>query len=159
MPIDEARLREIEERERAATEGPWSAKTAPHPDERISKAEFMASLLRPDWNQTSLMVVTADSDDEGYAYLVPAVTGDGPRSCANAEFIAASRQDIPDLVRDLREARELLREARELLGCETSCGVPCPVDGCDDGCANHLFLAKTASREEGDGGQKGEGER
>jgi transcriptional regulator with XRE-family HTH domain len=87
-------------------------------------------------------------------FTIAATYDESGRTKQDAHFIAHARQDIPDLVRDLREARELLREARELLGCETSCGVPCPVDGCDDGCANHLFLAKTASREEGDSGQK-----
>jgi len=100
--LTDADLEAMEKRWQEATTGPWEARSAPHPDEPISKADYMASLLKPEFNQKSLMVVIRDLPDE---YLVVAIVGDGPNSGPNAEFIARSYDDIPALIAALREAR------------------------------------------------------
>lgn len=103
MPdLTDADLEAMEKRWQEATKGPWEERSAPHPDEPISKADYMASLLKPEFNQKPLMVVIRDLPDE---YLVVAIVGDGPNSGSNAEFIARSYEDIPALIAALREAR------------------------------------------------------
>ena len=72
----------------AATQGPWEACTAPHPDDDKTPAEWLASCMT---GEGELWCVTApNTTDDGYGYLVPAVTGDGPFSEAHAELIAAA---------------------------------------------------------------------
>lgn len=86
-------LAEIQERADAATPGTWQRRTAPLPGE--SKAEWLAGTCHGD---EPLQVLISQSDDPRYTYLVPALTGDGPTSVANAEFIASARADVPRLV-------------------------------------------------------------
>jgi len=107
--LTDADLEAMEKRWQEATKGPWEERSAPHPDEPISKADYMASLLKPEFNQKPLMVVIRDLPDE---YLVVAIVGDGPNSGSNAEFIARSYEDIPALIAALREARAEREEAR-----------------------------------------------
>lgn len=46
-------------------------------------------------------------------YLVPALTGDGPTSVANAEFIAHARHDVPKLVAALTAVLDATRYVLE----------------------------------------------
>ena len=91
-----------------ATEGPWVTRSAPHPDEDISKGEYMTSCLAD--FLTSLMLVIPECDDAPTVdkYRVVSITGDGPTSGRNADFVAQARTDLPAVVAELREARELL---------------------------------------------------
>ena len=77
------------------TPGLWTHHTAPHPDSGETHAEYLAGTLIG--SGEPLHVVTAPSPEDRYAYIVPAVTGDGPTSARNAEFIAAA----PSLIREL----------------------------------------------------------
>lgn len=97
----------------AITPGPWEPATAPAHGSDETPAEYVAATLRPD--SALLYVVCAPSPDpERWAYVLPAITGDGPTSRANAAFIAAA----PDLVRRmaaaLDEADAALERAIEL---------------------------------------------
>ena len=87
--------------------GPWEAATAPADGSDETPAEYVTATLRPD--STVLYVVSAPSPDpERWAYLLPAITGDGPTSRANAAFIAAA----PDLVRRMAAALDESELAR-----------------------------------------------
>lgn len=99
-------LAAIEARVEASTSGPWEHLTAPAKGDPSTKAEWMAHTLAGD---DRLHVLTA-SGERGYAYIVPAVTGDGPTSAANADFIAHAREDVPTLVAEVRRLREALAE-------------------------------------------------
>lgn len=94
------------------TPGPWQPATAPADGSKETPAEYVAATFDP--ASLSLQVVFAPSTDPDLAYLLPAVTGDGPRSIANARFIATA----PDLVRRmaaaLEEAAAALERAVEL---------------------------------------------
>lgn len=92
------------------TPGPWVHCTAPHPEE-VSHAEWLDGTLIGEGEP--LHVITAASPDPKFAYIVPAVTGDGPTSAINAEFIAAA----PDLVRELVAEVERLRPFSRCPGC------------------------------------------
>lgn len=81
------------------TEGPWQHCTAPSNDSDESHAEWLAGTLLGDGE--ALHVLIAESPDPKFAYIVPVVTGDGPTSARNAEFIAAARQLIPELVAEI----------------------------------------------------------
>ncbi len=85
--IDEERLKEIEARAAAATEGPWKWTYA-----RRGRG-------RPRTRIESLADVGKENP-LGYGYL--------GLSIANRTFLENARQDIPDLVAALREARQLL---------------------------------------------------
>jgi len=85
------------------TAGPWEHATAPHPDERATHAEWLAGTLIGEGE--ALHVLTAASDEPRFAYVVPAVTGDGPTSARNAEFIAAARTLVPELVAEVERQR------------------------------------------------------
>jgi hypothetical protein len=89
----------------AATEGPWVKRTAPHPSQSLSKADWMASNLRG--NTNALYVVIPEADDEGVGkYRVVAITGDGSDSPANATFSARARTDLPAVIRELQAERD-----------------------------------------------------
>lgn len=92
-------------RERAdkATPGPWFRHTAPR-DSSETKAKWLADTCRGD---DPLQVLVSASDDPQFAYLVPALTGDGPTSIANAEFIAHARAEVPQLLAALTAVLEL----------------------------------------------------
>ena len=51
--------------------------------------------------------VTTANDQQG-KYKVVCYTGNGPKSRENAAFISSARTDLPEAVRLLREARELI---------------------------------------------------
>lgn len=85
----------------AATPGPWEACTAPHPDDERTPAEWMTSCLNGDGPLWCVTAPNTRGDD--LAYLVPAVTGDGPCSEAHAELIAAAPRLAAEVVRLRRE--------------------------------------------------------
>jgi len=88
-------LDDIRQRAEAATEGPWDYGTGYSADgerqvtTKADKAEFLALSL----NDTSGPLWLVDNTE-----VIPAVTGDGPKAKANAEFIAHARTDIPRLL-------------------------------------------------------------
>lgn len=102
-------LTDLLARAKAALEGvtpaPWERRTAPYrEDEELpvataDKAEYQTGTLIGDGEP--LHVLIADSPDPKFAYIVPAITGDGPTSERNAEFIAAARTLVPELVAEL----------------------------------------------------------
>jgi hypothetical protein len=109
-------------RAKAALEGitpcPWGHRIAPHDDEKVTHAEWLAKSLVDDGE--ALHVLIAESPEpERYAYIVPAVTGDGPNSAKNADFIAAARDLIPELVSALEDAYKSIRALVE--PCEVEC--------------------------------------
>jgi hypothetical protein len=88
-------LEELRRLETAATPGPWDYGTGYSADgERQSttkadKAEFLSLSL----NDTGSPLWLVDNTD-----VIPAVTGDGPNAKANAEFIAAARNQLPRIL-------------------------------------------------------------
>lgn len=105
-------LAEIKARTEAATPGPWTPSRGATPDgqylatSKADKAEFLNLSLNDDKSELWLL----DSGD-----AIPAVTGDGPNSEANAEFIAHAREDIPKLVGVIEDIQaELLNRAKTL---------------------------------------------
>ena len=105
--LSEEQLREIEERERKASPGPWIL--------GHSNTEVFTDAI--DW-MTNIIIKSTDpdlwctglyrgddpgGDDPETEFLFTAVTGNGPTSAANADFIAHARQDIPALVATIRE--------------------------------------------------------
>ncbi|HET9554321.1 MAG TPA: hypothetical protein VFP50_15270 [Anaeromyxobacteraceae bacterium] len=88
MKVDEKRLMEIEGREKAATAGKWDV-FEPYP----------STQERRKWSVWA-----------GGNAVATVNIGDGEK--ADAEFIAASREDVPDLAADLRDARTELQQLR-----------------------------------------------
>lgn len=86
------------------TPGPWEHRFSTPEDTGESHAEYQAGTLIGDGEP--LHVLIAPSADPKFAYIVPAITGDGPTSSDNAEFIAAA----PQLVADLTDGVEKLRQ-------------------------------------------------
>lgn len=97
------------------TPGKWRHCTGPAEGE--SKAEYLAGCITN--ADESLHVVIAQSPEPKYAYVIPALTGDGPTSDANAEFIAAAPEITQRLLAELdRERDRALRLAIRATGCE-----------------------------------------
>lgn len=114
--IDKERLDEIEARARIATRGPWAASKSKWGDSQWGLRDgeggvvgevlpHIASVIRDDAHD-------GDHDWDIYArredlqdYQVTHHEG-----IANALFIAHARQDVPDLVAEVRRLRELLDE-------------------------------------------------
>ena len=95
-PMSEERLAAIEAREKAATPGPWwGCQDACHPAEHTPEQVVFAA----DWS-----VVCEFATDDGL----------GDRDRANKDFIAASRQDVPDLLAEVRRLRAGLAAADAL---------------------------------------------
>lgn len=105
---------DILDRAKAALEGitpaPWTHHVSTPEDTGESHAEWQANTLIGDGEP--LHVLAAASDDDRFAYIVPAITGDGPTSGRNADFIAAARTLMPELVAEV----EKLRDAAKTLG-------------------------------------------
>lgn len=96
---------EIQARADAATEGPWGAAKGATPDGKYlttTKAE-KEEFLRLSLNDDDAELWLVDN-----AEVIPAVTGDGPRAQANAEFIAHAREDIPKLLAELTRMEQAL---------------------------------------------------
>lgn len=92
------------------TPGPWTHHTAPSADSDETPAQYCANTLAG--NGDPLHVLTAASPDPRFAYVVPALTGDGPTSAINAEFIAQARELVPELIAEV----ERLQGAAKTLG-------------------------------------------
>lgn len=103
--LTQQELDELDRLASAATPAPWSTRTAPADDSEETKAEYLAGSLSTDDPGAALYVLIADTDRDGLAYVLPAVTGDGPTSEANARFIEAARTAVPRLVAEVRELR------------------------------------------------------
>lgn len=114
MTLTPHRLAQIKARADAATPGPWLPAVAPHTDDNVTKAQWLADTLDPDVDRP-LYVTWAETDREDLSYIVPAVTGDGPRSSDNAEFIAAARTDVPDLLHEIDRLRAANDQLAQLL--------------------------------------------
>jgi hypothetical protein len=97
--ISDAELNQIEERARAATEGPWEVFT-----------------IASSAGESSRIFSDALGPAADIAHIPMPWNGDG----SNAAFIAAARTDVPALVAALREARGALREV-ESKGEDSSC--------------------------------------
>jgi hypothetical protein len=90
--ISDAELNQIEERARAATEGPWEVFT-----------------IASSAGESSRIFSDALGPAADIAHIPMPWNGDG----SNAAFIAAARTDVPALVAALREARGVVREVVE----------------------------------------------
>ena len=94
--LSEERLAAIEARVRATTPGPWwGCRDACHPADYTPESVVFAA----DWSA----VCELATDD-----------GLGDRDRANKDFIAESRQDIPDLLAEVRRLRNELAAAHVL---------------------------------------------
>jgi hypothetical protein len=102
---------DVVERARAAlrgiTPGPWEHRTAPEGEEEAYCAGTLVGDGEP------LHVVIAESLEPRFAYVVPCITGDGPTSDVNAEFIVAARGLVPELVAEVERLRARLAEEAE----------------------------------------------
>lgn len=90
----------------AATPGPYHLATAPGEGE--SKADYLAGTLDPD-SDAPVWLAWTETDREGLSYVVPLLTGDGPRSEANARYFSALD---PSVVRALCDAVDGLEDLR-----------------------------------------------
>lgn len=110
---DELDLDAIEARAEAATDGPWNFAYAPNPEAGDeTKAEYLANTCDPNSPEPLWVCWTPDPEGGSDDYVIPALTGDGPTSRSNVEFIAHARDDVPalvDAVRTLTAENERLR--------------------------------------------------
>jgi hypothetical protein len=93
----------------STTAGPWTAATAPAEGSDETHAEYLTRALRLD-KGNQLWVAWSPAPDGLHSdveYVVPVVTGDGPTSRANAEFVAATHGALPGLVAALRAVLHL----------------------------------------------------
>ena len=106
-------LDHLDELHTAASPGPWTAATAPAEGSDESHADYVVGALRPEEGRP-LWVTWAPKVDEVHGdttdYVVPAVTGDGPTSRANASFIAGAHAALPRLTAALRAVLDLADE-------------------------------------------------
>jgi hypothetical protein len=102
-------MSDVVERAKAAlegiTEGPWSHHISTEADTGETHEQYQANTLIN--SGEPLHVLTAPSSDPKFAYVVPAITGDGPTSDRNAEFIVAARSLVPELVAEVERLRGL----------------------------------------------------
>jgi len=95
-----------------ATPAPWDFAPGPHPDSDKTKAAYLLGMLR-DEDDKVWVAFSADPEGGPEDYLVPAVTGDGPASRANAALIANARNLLPALLAEVRAARQREHEAKQ----------------------------------------------
>jgi len=91
----------------AATPGPWDVYSETIADKSAATAEFDYQVQNTEPFVGRVFMLNGDGK-------CPAITGCGPTSEANAAFIAASREAVPQLVAEverLREALDLYRDA------------------------------------------------
>lgn len=92
--MDDAELKAIENRCQAASPGPWKA--------------FVEG--RDHWGGDAFIRVS-DDDDEPDMYVSRATSGGlRPAPSDDLDFIAAARQDIPNLLAEIRQLRSRLGE-------------------------------------------------
>lgn len=94
----------------AATEGPWWwGRPAEDPRSREERAKWIADALfdgdRDLWTTWT---------QEGQHVVIPALTGDGPRAEQNAEFIAAARTFVPQVIAYVRELKAEIENRNEI---------------------------------------------
>lgn len=110
-------MTDILDRAKAALEGitpgPWTHHVSTPEDTGESHAQWQANTLIGDGEP--LHVLTAATDDDRYAYIVPAITGDGPTSARNADFIASARGLMPELVDEVEQLRAHVNVARAVV--------------------------------------------
>ena len=120
MRINEDAIASLLELHGAATPSPWYYSSGPNPDDGQTRAEYLLEMFRtnsdPVWT-----VFTPDEETDGS--IVPAVTGDGPRSQANAALIANAVNFLPDLIAEIvtlraerdQDVKDALRKAADAL--------------------------------------------
>lgn len=91
------------------TEGPWEHRVGP--EDETPAEYFNGTLIN---SGEPLHVLIAPSVEPQFAYVVPAITGDGPGSARNAEFIAQARTLVPELVAEIERLRATVEQVREL---------------------------------------------
>lgn len=92
------------------TPGPWEQRIGPA-DETHSEY-FDGTLIG---SGEPLHLVIAPSTVDEFAYIVPAITGDGPTSSRNAEFIAAAPTLVADLLAEVKRLRDVMDELTDVL--------------------------------------------
>lgn len=108
------RLAEIRERANAATDGPWMF-GQPDDDCTQTRAEWMDSTAaNPDAPAAAGLWVAWTRSADRPGVLVTCITGDGPTSQENAEFIAHARQDVPWLLAEVERLTGERDRARDL---------------------------------------------
>lgn len=98
-------LDDLDSARKRATPGPWTAATAPAEDSDETPAEYLTSALRPDEGRPLWVVWAAKVDGlhgDDCDYVVPVVTGDGPASEENAQYLAAAHDAVPRLIAAVR---------------------------------------------------------
>ena len=90
------------------TDGPWEHRVGPDDE---THAEYFNGTLSN--SGEPLHVLIAPSTEPQFAYVVPAITGDGPGSARNAEFIAQARALVPELVAEVERLRATLFQIQE----------------------------------------------
>lgn len=95
------------------TPGPWTHHIAPSENSDETPAQYCANTLVG--NGDPVHVLTAASPDPKFAYIVPALTGDGPTSAINADFIAQARDLVPELIAEVERVRSACKALGEVL--------------------------------------------
>lgn len=91
-----------------ATEGEWEYATAPAEGRSLDlKAEYLRGTLADNGEPIHLLIVRTPNHPK-FVYIVPALTGDGPTSEANARWIAAAN---PAAVLALLDERDVIAES------------------------------------------------
>ena len=108
--LSEEQLREIEERMNKATPAPW---ILGHADTQSLSAaiDWMTKIILHSSNPDLWCTGVYETDDPDAEFLFTAVTGNGPTSCANADFIANARQDNLALLATIRELQARLDDS------------------------------------------------
>jgi len=109
-PLTEKELAEVEARANAATPGPWRSyrdgnqfiETGYPPAAKLVAASRVLGPVRP-WNPSALITFGFKPEEYETVRFLD----------ADADFVAASRTDVPHLVDDLRAARAALRDIAE----------------------------------------------
>lgn len=107
---------DIRARLAAASPAPWHFATAPHDPEKETKEEYVTGALNK-WIPDAVLWTcwAADPDGGPDDYIIPALTGDGPTSYANAVFIANAPTDIAHLLTRVDELQSEVNALRRTL--------------------------------------------
>ena len=99
--IDEKRLKEMEERSKAASAEPWWVSPNPSP------------------LQVGTVYSTIDRRVNCVAIFGDFVEGGGDEDGDNAAFAAAAHKDVPDLIAEIRHLHTFLATVRKEICCES----------------------------------------
>ena len=105
--MTEEELQRMEELEKGATGGPWTVEL--DDSERV-KQEISAFIDRSGGRHFWCLVEGVFDEANAPNNLLPAMTGNGPTSEANANFIAAARSFITPAIAEIRRLREKIEE-------------------------------------------------